>query len=186
MSGPAVNNQCLPISMTVIKYMVCDLQNGGSMTDDLDRKLFIAFGDDYLKDHIFQNEHVFFTIETERSGSTVREKFAYKIPTNQNSEISKYRENISTQSLQLIHLKLSDSIQMPIEPLEKMKASISSALLKRRDPKILPDGQVCPPNLKKVYNTQLARWIVKSNEWSLWEIPKTTRIRGKKQKITGI
>jgi len=157
MSGPAVNNQCLPISMTVIKYMVCDLQNGGSMTDDLDRKLFIAFGDDYLKDHIFQNEHVFFTIETERSGSTVREKFAYKIPTNQNSEISKYRENISTQSLQLIHLKLSDSIQMPIEPLEKMKASISSALLKRRDPKILPEGQVCPPNLKKVYNTQFSK-----------------------------
>ena len=99
---------------------------------------------------------------------------------------SQYRENISTQSLQLIHLKLKDSIQMPIEPLEKMKASISSALLKRQDPKILPEGQVCPPNLKKVYNAQLARWIVKSNEWSLWEIPKTTRIRGKKQKITGI
>ena len=75
---------------------------------------------------------------------------------------------------------------MAIEPLEKMKASISSALLKRQDPKILPEGQVCPPNLKKVYNAQLARWIVKSNEWSLWEIPKTTRIRGKKQKIPGI
>ena len=165
--------------------MVCEAQYGGSMTDDLERKLFIAFGDDYLKDHIFK-WNVFFISETERSGSTVREKFAYKIPTNQNSEISKYRENISTQSLQLIHLKLSDSIQMPIEPLEKMKASISSALLKRQDPKILPEGQVCPPNLKKVYNTQLARWIVKSNEWSLWEIPKTTRIRGKKQKIPGI
>ena len=156
MSGPAVNNQCLPISMSVIKYMVCEAQYGGSMTDDLERKLFNSFGDDYLK-IISSNEHVFFIIETERSGSTVREKFAYKIPTNQNSEISKYRENISTQSLQLIHLKLSDSIQMPIEPLEKMKASISSALLKRRDPKILPEGQVCPPNLKKVYNTQLAR-----------------------------
>ena len=135
---------------------------------------------------ISSNEHVFFIIETERSGSTVREKFAYKIPTNQNSEISKYRENISTQSLQLIHLKLSDSIQMPIEPLEKMKASISSALLKRQDPKILPEGQVSLLIWKKFIILNLARWIVKSNEWSLWEIPKTTRIRGKKQKIPGI
>ena len=87
MSGPAVNNQCLPISMSVIKYMVCEAQYGGSMTDDLERKLFNSFGDDYLK-IISSNEHVFFIIETERSGSTVREKFAYKIPTNQNSEIS--------------------------------------------------------------------------------------------------
>jgi len=87
MSGPAVNNQCLPISMTVIKYMVCEVQYGGRITDDLDRELFIAFGDDYLKDHIFQNEHVFFTIETERSGSTVREKFAYKIPANQSFDL---------------------------------------------------------------------------------------------------
>ena len=57
----------------------------------------------------------------------------------------------------MIHLKLKDSIQMAIEPLEKMKASISSALLKRQDPKILPEGQVCPPNLKKVYNTQFSK-----------------------------
>ena len=96
MSGPTSNNQSLPISTTVIKYMVCEVQYGGRITDDLDRELFIAFGDDYLKDHIFQNEHVFFTIETERSGSTVREKFAYKIPANPNSEIAKYREYVDT------------------------------------------------------------------------------------------
>ena len=45
---------------------------------------------------IFQNEHVFFTIETERSGSTFCEKFAYKIPANQNCDLFKYREYIDT------------------------------------------------------------------------------------------
>lgn len=96
MSGPTSNNQSLPISTTVIKYMVCEVQYGGRITDDLDRELFIAFGDDYIKDHIFQSEHAFFTIETERGGSTVREKFAYKIPLNPVPEIGKYRDYIDT------------------------------------------------------------------------------------------
>ena len=75
--------------------MVCEVQYGGRVTDDLDRELFIAFGDDYLK-IISSNEHVFFTIETERSGSTFCEKFAYKIPANQNCDLFKYREYIDT------------------------------------------------------------------------------------------
>lgn len=96
MSGPTSSTQSLPISTAVIKYMVCEVQYGGRITDDLDRELFNAFGDDYLKDHIFQNEHVFFSIETERSGSTVRDKFAYKIPANPATDILKYREYIDS------------------------------------------------------------------------------------------
>ena len=47
----------LNIQMPVIKYMVCEVQYGGRITDDLDRELFVAYGDDYLKDGIFGNEH---------------------------------------------------------------------------------------------------------------------------------
>lgn len=44
--------------MDVIKYMVCEVQYGGRITDDLDRELFKEYGDKYLRDNIFNSEHV--------------------------------------------------------------------------------------------------------------------------------
>ncbi len=48
--------------MSVVRYMICEVQYGGRITDDLDRELFIAYGDDYLKENIFGNEHQFVEI----------------------------------------------------------------------------------------------------------------------------
>ena len=103
--------------------MVCEVQYGGRVTDDLDRELFIAFGDDYLK-IIYSKINMFFSpLKPKEVGA----HFVRNLPIRSQRikiVISSNIENISTQSLQLIHLKFSDSIQMLIEPLEKMKASI--------------------------------------------------------------
>jgi len=37
--------------------MVCEVQYGGRITDDLDRELFNDYGEKYLKDGIFSNEY---------------------------------------------------------------------------------------------------------------------------------
>lgn len=36
--------------------MICEVQYGGRITDDLDRELFNAYGDDYIRDNIFSND----------------------------------------------------------------------------------------------------------------------------------
>ena len=43
------------MNMTVVKYMVCEVQYGGRITDDLDRELFNAYGVDYLKEAMLNN-----------------------------------------------------------------------------------------------------------------------------------
>jgi len=94
MQGPATNMQALSINTNVIKYMTCEVQYGGRITDNLDRELFNAYGDDYIKEGIFGNEHTFIEIISEGTGTATKERFKYKIPTNPNNEISKYREYI--------------------------------------------------------------------------------------------
>lgn len=94
MSGPSTNMQALPINTNVIKYMTCEIQYGGRITDGLDRELFNAYGDDYIKEGIFGNEHTFIEIISEGSGTATKERFKYKIPANPNNEIGKYREYI--------------------------------------------------------------------------------------------
>jgi dynein heavy chain len=74
--------------------MTCEIQYGGKITDNLDRELFNAYGDDYIKDGIFANEHTFIEIISEGTGTVTKERFKYKIPLNPNNEISKYREYI--------------------------------------------------------------------------------------------
>jgi len=96
LSGPPSQSPNLNLNMSVIRYMVCEVQYGGRITDDLDRELFNAYGEDYLKEGIFSNEHYFFEIANEGGGG-IREKFRYKIPpSNQISEIQKYHEYIQT------------------------------------------------------------------------------------------
>jgi dynein heavy chain len=45
--------------------MTCEVQYGGRITDNLDRELFNAYGDDYIKEGIFGNEHTFIEIISE-------------------------------------------------------------------------------------------------------------------------
>lgn len=73
--------------------MICEVQYGGRITDDLDRELFIAYGDDYLKDGIFGNEYCFSEIQTDTGGGS-KEKFKYKIPANPTAELLKYNEYV--------------------------------------------------------------------------------------------
>jgi dynein heavy chain len=95
MSTPQQNQSNLPISMSVVRYMICEVQYGGRITDDLDRELFNAYGDDYLKDNIFGGEHVFAEIQND-TGAGARERFKYKIPQNPSSEIQKYVDYVNT------------------------------------------------------------------------------------------
>ena len=62
--------------------MVCEVQYGGRITDNLDRELFNAYGEDYLKETIFGNEHYFAEITNESGAGGVRERFRYKIPSS--------------------------------------------------------------------------------------------------------
>jgi len=82
--------------MNVIRYMVCEVQYGGRITDDLDRELFIEYGEYYLKEGIFGNEHVFTEIQNEGGGAGGRDKFKYKIPQNTTAEIIKYVDYVNT------------------------------------------------------------------------------------------
>lgn len=61
--------------------MICEVQYGGRITDDLDREMFNAYGEDYLREVIFGTEHVFCEI-TNETGGGVRDRFKYKIPQN--------------------------------------------------------------------------------------------------------
>lgn len=94
MQGPTSNMAALSINTNVIKYMTCEVQYGGRITDNLDRELFNAYGDDYIKEGIFGNEHTFLDVVLEGSGTASKERFKYKIPANPNNEIIKYREYV--------------------------------------------------------------------------------------------
>jgi dynein heavy chain, axonemal len=90
MSGPSSNTQSIQINTNVIKYMICQIQYGGRITDDLDRELFDAYGEDYIKEGIFAQEHPFIEVTTEGG------RFKYKIPANPGNEWVKYKEYIDT------------------------------------------------------------------------------------------
>lgn len=88
------NTPQLPVSMSVVRYMICEVQYGGRITDDLDRELFNAYGEDYLRSEGFTPDYCFIEIINE-SGSGAKDKFKYKNPLNQ-GEIAKYHEYIAT------------------------------------------------------------------------------------------
>jgi dynein heavy chain len=42
-----------PVSFPVINYIVCEIQYGGKITDNLDRELFNSYGEIYFRETIF-------------------------------------------------------------------------------------------------------------------------------------
>ncbi|KAL4465245.1 hypothetical protein ABPG74_001959 [Tetrahymena malaccensis] len=91
MSNPQSNSHNLPIQMIVIRYMICEVQYGGRITDDLDRELFATYGETYLKEAIFCNDYIFSDVYSDGQG----QKFKYRIPPNPSAEITKYQEFIA-------------------------------------------------------------------------------------------
>ncbi|CAK75138.1 unnamed protein product (macronuclear) [Paramecium tetraurelia] len=95
LSGPPSQSPNLNLNMNVIRYMICEVQYGGRITDDLDRELFNAYGEDYLKEAIFGNEYVIAEAPFDAGGGTKPTKFQYKIPaTTQMPELIKYHDVI--------------------------------------------------------------------------------------------
>jgi len=78
------------IQWNVIRYMVCEVQYGGRITDDLDRELFITYGEEiFLRDQLLQSsDFTFVLIEKGADGA----KVAYKCP--QGTEVKVYRDYI--------------------------------------------------------------------------------------------
>ena len=58
LSGITNVNQNLNISFPVIIYMICQIQYGGKITDNIDRELFIAYGEIYFRETLLQPETV--------------------------------------------------------------------------------------------------------------------------------
>ena len=73
----------LNINFDVLQYMVCEVQYGGRITDDLDRELFNVYGFEYLKEGIFLQEN--FTIaevklKKMRGQGRQQESIKYQVP----------------------------------------------------------------------------------------------------------
>ena len=52
-----------PLSWKAIIYMICEVQYGGRITDDLDRELFRKYGDMWYSEHMFAPEFPFSSIK---------------------------------------------------------------------------------------------------------------------------
>lgn len=78
-------NHNLSISTRAIRYMVCDVQYGGRITDDLDREMTGTYGALWLTDRVFTEKDYNFNSLSE---------FPYTIPDY--AEIQKYHEYIQT------------------------------------------------------------------------------------------
>jgi len=78
-------NHNLVISWRAIRYIVCDVQYGGRITDDLDREMFNTYGDLWLTEKIFTEPNYNFNSLSE---------FPYTIPDV--SEIQKFQDYIRT------------------------------------------------------------------------------------------
>eukprot|EP00741_Cyanophora_paradoxa_P017811 tig00021017_g17202.t1 len=73
----------LPISWTTVRYMVSEIQYGGRITDDFDRRLFNTYAETYLNPRIFDPNFVFYP--------------GYRIPNS--TDIAKYRAEIDALAL---------------------------------------------------------------------------------------
>jgi dynein heavy chain len=73
------------MSMKAMKYMTCEIQYGGRITDDLDRETFITYGELWITDEVFKEKYCFNNLITE---------YLYHIPDF--NEHSRYLEHIQT------------------------------------------------------------------------------------------
>jgi dynein heavy chain len=69
-------------NLEIVRFMVCDVQYGGRITDSMDFKLMQAFGAEWIDDRIFTANFSF------------GDQPEYKMITDNNLEIAKYREYI--------------------------------------------------------------------------------------------
>ena len=84
MSGSNYHPANLPIKWEVVNYMICQVQYGGRITDDLDRELFDVYGNLFLNENRFGDYPLMDTPQ-----------FKYKIP--QTQEVQRFREYVDTQ-----------------------------------------------------------------------------------------
>jgi dynein heavy chain len=71
-------------SWKAIRYITCEVQYGGRITDNMDREMFSTYGDLWLDDPIFKPGYNF----------NPNSEFAYKIP--ETTEHAKFLEHVST------------------------------------------------------------------------------------------
>jgi dynein heavy chain len=91
-NGQLFNSPNLPINWEVIQYMVCEIQYGGRITDDLDRELFKEYGKEYFGERILSAEGHTFYPPPKESKNQNQNQFKYKIPIG--TEITKFLEYI--------------------------------------------------------------------------------------------
>jgi len=72
-----------PVDWPTVNYMVCEVQYGGKITDDYDRRLFNAYGQQWLALRVMDNTFEFFK--------------GYKVPTG--GDIETYRKYVETLPL---------------------------------------------------------------------------------------
>ena len=73
------------MSFKALQYMTCDVQYGGRITDDLDREMFITYGNLWITEDVFKEKYCFNNLITE---------YNYHIPDF--SEHTRYLEHIQT------------------------------------------------------------------------------------------
>ena len=53
------------LSFKAMQYMTCDVQYGGRITDDLDREMFITYGNLWITEEVFKEKYPFNTLITD-------------------------------------------------------------------------------------------------------------------------
>lgn len=76
--GGVATNQNPTIAYDVLRYMVCEIQYGGRITDNLDRELFSAYGDKFLREQLTGPD--FTLAELSSSSRDGRNRIKYIIP----------------------------------------------------------------------------------------------------------
>ncbi|KAG8468097.1 hypothetical protein KFE25_007149 [Diacronema lutheri] len=78
-----------PVDWIVVNYMVCEVQYGGKITDDWDRRLFNTYGQAWLTQRITHNEFEFYPGYRIPVGTDIElfRKYIDELPFNDNPEI---------------------------------------------------------------------------------------------------